>query len=130
MRNATRRKQDIWFVERQRDDSGIEPSYVYSTPVKKRFSVSSTSGYPTNMNFGLLPTYDRYIISYDRDFNPPEGTYLYVDRTPELDENGALVLDVETQEPTVKPDYILQRIAYTLKGVVTRYGINKCTGDE
>ena len=130
MRNATRRKQDIWFVSRDRDDSGIEPSYTYGKPIKKRFSVSATSGSPAEMNFGLLPTYDRYVISYDRTFNPTEGTYLYVDRTPEIDSSGMLVLDTESGEPTVKPDYILKRIAYTKKGIVTRYGINKCTGDE
>lgn len=130
MRNATRRKQDIWFVGRERDDSSIDPSYIYGKPIKKRFSVSPTSGYPTEANFGLLPTYDRYIISYDRDFSPEEGTYLYVDRTPELDEYKMLVLDEETAEPTVKPDYILKRIAYTQKGVVTRYGIDKCTGES
>ena len=129
MRNATRRKQDVWFVSRDRDDSSIEPSYVYGTPIKKRVSVSPTSGYPTEMNFGLLPTYDRYIISYERDFNPVEGTYLYVDRTPELDADKELVLN-ENGEPTVKPDYILKRIADTQKGVLARYGIDKCTGDE
>lgn len=130
MRNATRRKQKIWFVSRERDDSGIEPTYVYSKPIMKRYSVSPTSGTPTEMNFGLLPTYDRYIISYDRTYTPTEGTYLYVDRIPELTSDGMLVLDNETGEPTVKPNYILKRIAYTQKGVVTRFGINKCTGDE
>lgn len=129
MRSATRRKQDIWFVSRERDDSGIEPVYIYSKPILKRLSVSPTSGTPAEMNFGLLPTYDRYVISYDRNFKPEEGTYLYVDKTPELDADGNLVLN-ESGEPSVKPDYILKRIAYTLRGVVSRYGINKCTGDE
>lgn len=129
MRSATRRKQDIWFVSRERDDSGIEPVYIYSKPILKRLSVSPTSGTPAEMNFGLLPTYDRYVISYDRNFKPEEGTYLYVDKTPELDADGNLVLN-ESGEPSVKPDYILKRIAYTLRGVTSRYGINKCTGDE
>lgn len=129
MRSATRRKQDIWFVSRERDDSGIEPVYIYSKPIMKRLSVSPTSGTPAEMNFGLLPTYDRYVISYDRNFKPEEGTYLYVDKTPELDADGNLILN-ESGEPSVKPDYILKRIAYTLRGVVSRYGINKCTGDE
>lgn len=129
MRSATRRKQDIWFVSRERDDSGIEPVYIYSKPILKRLSVSPTSGTPAEMNFGLLPTYDRYVISYDRNFKPEEGTYLYVDKTPELDADGNLVLN-ESGEPSVKPDYILKRIAYTLRGVVSRYGINKCAGDE
>ena len=129
MRNATRRKQDIWFVSRERDDSSIDPSYVYGKPVKKRFSVSSTSGTPIEMNFGILPAYNKYIISYDRKFNPTEGTYLYVDRSPEINADGTLKL-LESGEPTVKPDYMLTRIMYTQKGFVTRYGIDKCTGDE
>lgn len=130
MRNATRRKQDIWFVSRTRDDSGINPAYVYGKPEKKRFSVSPTSGTPVEMNFGLLPTYDRYIISYDKKFSPTEGTFLYVDRIPEINANGSLKLDGTSGEPTVKPDYILKRIMATQKGELIRYGINKCTGDE
>ena len=130
MRNATRRKQDIWFVSRERDDSGLDPAYVYGKPEKKRFSVSATSGSPVEMNFGLLPTYSKYIISYDKKFNPVEGTFLYVDRIPEINADGTLTLDGTTGEPTVKPDYILTRIMSTQKGVVIRYGINKCTGDE
>mgnify|MGYP007070246320 CR=1 FL=1 len=123
MRNATRRKQDVWFVVRTKDDSDIVPAYTYSKPEKHRMSVSPTSGSPAEMNFGLLPTYDRYMISYDRDFQPTEGMYLYVDKTPEIDDEGDLVLD--GNEPTVKPDYILDRIYDTKKGVLARYGITK-----
>lgn len=129
MRNATRRKQDIWFVSRERDDSNINPSYTYGNPVKKRFSVSSTSGTPLEMSFGILPVYNKYIISYDRKFKPVEGTYLYVDRVPEINTDGTLKL-LENGEPTVKPDYILTRIMSTQKGFINRYGIDKCTGDD
>lgn len=129
MRSATRRKQDIWFVSREKDDSHMNPSYVYSKPEKHRFSVSSTTGSPLEMGFGILPNYDRYIVSYDRDFHPVEGTLLYVDRTPELDENGYLTLG-EDGNPTVMPDYILDSIADTQKGILARYGIKKVGGDE
>lgn len=129
MRNATRRKQDIWFVSRTRDDSHMSPSYTYSKPEKHRFSVSSTTGSPLELGFGILPNYDRYIISYDRKFKPVEGTLLYVDRTPELDDDGNLVMD-EDGEPTVMPDYILDSIADTQKGILARYGIKKVGGDE
>lgn len=130
MRNATRRKQDVWFVTRTKDDSGIEPVYVYGKPENHRMSVSSTSGTPTEMNFGILPNYDRYMVSYDRDFNPVEGTYLYVDVVPEIDaETGELVLN-ENDEPTVKPDYILDRIADTQKGILARYGIRKISAED
>lgn len=124
MRSATRRKQNIWFVVRTKDDSGVEPTYVYDRPELHRFSVSSTSGIPAEMNFGLLPTYDRYVISYDRSFHPQEGMYLYVDKEPELTNEGMIVLD-ENGEPTVKPDYILDRIYDTRKGILARYGIRK-----
>lgn len=130
MRNATRRKQEVWFVSRQKDDSGIEPVYTYGKPEKHRMSVSSTSGTPAEMNFGILPTYDRYMISYDRDFHPVEGTYLYVDKIPEIDaETGELVL-TENDEPTVKPDYILDRIYDTQKGILARYGIKKISAED
>jgi len=129
MRNATRRKQDVWFVTRTKDDSGIDPVYTYGKPENHRMSVSPKSGMPTELNFGLLPTYDRYMISYDRTFHPEEGTYLYVDKTPEINAlTGELVLD-SNNEPTVKPDYILDRIMDTQKGVLARYGIQK-TSDK
>lgn len=129
MRNATRRKQDVWFVTIDKDDSGFDPVYTYGKPERHRFSVSSTSGTPTEMNFGILPAYDRYMISYDRDFHPVEGMYLYVDKTPELDENGYLALG-EDGEATVKPDYILDRIYDTQKGILARYGIRKVSDKD
>ena len=129
MRNSTRRKQDIWFVNRTKDDSQMDPAYTYDKPEKHRFSVSSTSGSPAEMNFGILPNYDRYMVSYDRKFQPVEGMYLYIDKTPELDENGDLVLN-ESNEPTVKPDYILDRIYDTKKGILARYGIKKVSDKD
>lgn len=129
MRNSTRRKQDIWFVNRSKDDSQMDPAYTYDKPEKHRFSVSSTSGSPAEMNFGILPNYDRYMVSYDRKFQPVEGMYLYIDKTPELDENGDLVLN-ELNEPTVKPDYILDRIYDTKKGILARYGIKKVSDKD
>lgn len=124
MRSSTRRKQDIWFVTRTKDDSDLTSSYTYGIPEKHRFSVSSTSGMPTEMNFGILPSYDRYIISYDREFHPVEGTFLFVDVTPTLNLDGTLQLG-EDGEPVTKPDYILDRILDTQKGILARYGIKK-----
>lgn len=130
MRNATRRKQDVWFVTREKDDSGIEPVYVYGKPEKHRMSVSPTSGSPMEFNFGLLPTYDRYMISYDRKFHPEEGVLLYVDKVPEIDPDTKELIVDENNEPTVKPDYVLDRIYDTQKGVLARYGIRKISDKE
>ena len=44
---------------------------------------------------------------------------MYVDKEPELDANGYLVLD-EENEPTVKPDYLLHRIYQTKRGTISR----------
>ena len=129
MRSAQRRKQDVWFVTREKDDSEFVPKYTYGKPEVHRFSVSSTSGMPAEMNFGILPTYDRYMISYDRKFHPVEGMYLYVDKTPELDANGYLELGTDGN-PTVKPDYILDRIYDTKKGILARYGIRKVSDKD
>ena len=129
MRNATRRKQDVWFVSRTKDDSEMVPHYTYGKPERHRFSVSSTTGNPAEMNFGILPTYDRYMISYDRKFKPVEGMYLYVDKTPELDSNGNLALD-DNNDPTVKPDYLLDRIYDTQRGILARYGIRKVSDKD
>ena len=125
MRNSTRRKQNVWFVNRTKSDRSIDPSYSYDKPEKHRFSVSSTSGSPAEMNFGILPTYDRYMISYDRNFKPVEGMYLYIDKEPEIDEETGMLVLNENNEPTVKPDYILDRIYDTQKGILARYGIKK-----
>lgn len=124
MRSLQRRKQDIWFVGRERDDSQLRQVYVYDKPVKKRFSVSLTSGNPMESYYGTVPSYDRYIICYEHDYVPAEGILAYVDRVPELDAEGNLVLNAD-DAPTVLPDYVVSKIARTEKGYTVRVGITK-----
>ena len=124
MRSQQRRKQDIWFVTREKDDSNIEPFFVYGKPIKKRMSVSSTSGSVFRDQYGVIQTYDRYLVTYEHDFKPSEGTWLYVDKTPELDANKDLML-TESNEPTVRPDYVIDRVFWTQKGTKTRIGIKR-----
>ncbi len=132
MRSLQKRKQTVWFVHREKDDSSIEPVFVYDTPIKKRMSVSGTAGSVYQSYFGVLPTYDRYLITYEKDFKPDEGTMVYVDKTPEI-EDGEIVLRPD-REPTVKPDYVVDKVTWTLKGTKTRIGIKKVSsegdGDE
>lgn len=131
MRNATRRKQKIWFVTRTVDDSTFDHSYVYSDPIMRRFSVSTTSSSPVEENFGILPAYSRYFISYSRReiADLEEGMYMYVDKVPEIDSEGKLVVD-ENGEPTVKPDYLLHRIYQTQKGIISRCYIKNLAHDD
>ena len=129
MRSLQRRKQDVWVTESTRLDDSIEGSMTYSKPVRYSFTVSNTSGTPHELPVGIVAEYNRYIVSFDRNFKPKEGLMLFVDVTPELDENGDLVLD-DNGEPVTKPDYVLNHIMDTAKGTIARYGIKKVAGDE
>ena len=128
MRSYQRRKQDVWTTEESTDDSTIEGKSTYSKPEKHRFTVSSTSGIPSELAVGIVAEYSRYIVSYDRDFHPEEGLLLFVDVVPELDEDGELVLN-EDGDPITKPDYVLSHIFDTQKGTLARYGIRKVAGN-
>ena len=129
MRSLRRRKQNIWICKVSIDDSHMEPVTKYSKPEKHRVSVSNTSGTPHELPVGLVSEYTRYFVSFDRDFHPEEGMVLFVDREPELDDNGELILG-ENGEPNVKPDYVLTHIMDTARGTIARYGIKKIAGDE
>ena len=130
MRNATRRKQKMWFVLRTVDDTAMDRVYTYSKPIVRRFSVSTTNSSPVEENFGILPAYSRYFISYRKNISDlEEGMYMYVDKEPELDASGNLVLD-EDGEPTVKPDYLLHRIYQTEKGTISRCYIKNLAHED
>lgn len=128
MRCLVRQTQKLWFSVVTKQYSGIDDVSVYSKPEMHEFSVSATGSTPEQYASGIVPDYDRYITSFDRSFDPVEGTQVWVDVTPELDESGELVLD-EDGCPTVYPDYTLRRKVDTMMGTVARYLIKK-NGDE
>ena len=127
MRSLQRRKQDIWLTTATRSDEHIEDTVVYSKPERYRVTVSNTSGNPKEIAAGLVSEYSRYFISFDRDFHAEEGTMVFVDRIPELDSEGWLVL--EDGDPVTAPDYVITAIFDTAKGTIARYGIRKIAGD-
>lgn len=129
MRNRKRRLQDLYFCEFTEEipEGGIDTVRVYSKPIHKKLGVSATSGYTMGWSAGLIPAYDRFITSYSGKMGLKEGMMVYVDNVPELDGNGELVTEeVEgVIQPTVLPDYMLDKIFYSQKGTVTRFGIKK-----
>ena len=133
MRSLQRRKQEIWCVEATRDDSTIEGSMVYGKPEKHMMSVSNTSGTPHELPVGIVAEYSRYIVSFDRDFQPHEGLMVFVDITPRLIESGEhkgeLEVNEETGKPYTEPDYVVTHLMDTQKGTIARYGIKKVAGD-
>lgn len=131
MRSPSRLKQKVWFSKIEEVVEGIDTVQKYSKPIMKRFSVSATAGLPEEIAAGIVPTYDRYITSYDRKFCKiaEEGMAVFVDKIPKIDDSGNLVLD-EEGVPVTPPDYTLKKIIDTARGSVARYGIKKVGGSE
>lgn len=131
MRSPSRLKQKVWFSKIEEVVKGIDTVQKYSKPIMKRFSVSATAGLPEEIAAGIVPTYDRYITSYDRKFCKiaEEGMAVFVDNIPKIDDSGNLVLD-EEGVPVTPPDYTLKKIIDTARGSVARYGIKKVGGSE
>lgn len=128
MRNLQRQTQDLYFSVKSFRTDGIDEVSVYSKPEHHKFTVSSSGSTPETYANGIMPDYDRYITSFDRDFKPIVGMQVWVDVVPELDANGYLICDTEGI-PTVLPDYTLKRQVDTKKGNVARYLIHM-NGDE
>ena len=128
MRNLIRQTQELYFSVKTFQTVGIDEVSVYSKPEMHKFSVSASATTVEQYANGIVPDYERYITSFDRDFDPIEGTQVWVDVLPELDANGDLVLDRDGN-PTVMPDYTLRREVNTKMGTVARYLIKK-NGDE
>lgn len=132
MRSPSRLKQKVWFSKIEEAIEGIDTIQRYSKPIMKRFTVSATAGTPEEISAGIVPTYDRYITSYDRAFCEiaEEGMAVWVDKVPKIDDSGNLVLGEDGITPVTLPDYVLKKILQTKKGDVFRYGIKKVGGSE
>lgn len=123
MRGLKRQKQSVYWSKITEEIRGIDTIEVYSKPQKLHFSVSATAGTPEEIAAGIVPDYDRYITSFDREFKPQEGNVFWIDTIPKLDGQGNLVL--EDDIPAVMPDYRLKKILDTQRGNIARYGISK-----
>lgn len=128
MRGLVRQKQKVYWSRVSEKMDGLDRIKAYTKPVLYRFSVSATAGTPEEIAAGVVPDYDRYITSFNRDFEPQEADLFWIDRTPQISDDGSLVLN-EDGDPTVLPDYTLKRILDTQKGNIARYGISK-VGNE
>lgn len=132
MRSNSRQKQRVWFSKIEEVIEGIDTVQRYSKPIMKRFTVSATAGTPEEISAGIVPIYDRYITSYDREFCKiaEEGMAVWVDKVPQLDDSENLVMAEDGITPVTPPDYTLKKIIDTAKGSVARYGIKKVGGSE
>ena len=129
MRSASRERQKVWFSRKTEKQDGIDTIEVYDKPIMKLLAVSVGTGFPTEIAAGIVPDYDRTVVSYDKSFQPLEGDVLWVDREPELDEEGNLKLEDDEVTPTVPPDYIIKRIEQSQKSLTVKYRIVKIGGN-
>lgn len=130
MRSLVKQRQFVWFTKIEEVQDGIDTVKRYAKPEKHKMTVSATSGTPEELAAGIVPNYDRYITSYDRDFHPEEGNLIFVDVVPLLDADGNLVMADDEETPVTPPDYVLKKIVDTKMGEVARYGIKKRDGGE
>ena len=68
MRGLVRQKQKVYWSRISEKTQGLDRIKVYEKPVLYSFSVSSTAGTPEEIAAGIVPDYDRYITSFNRNF--------------------------------------------------------------
>lgn len=93
-----------------------EYEVVYSNPVECRANISAAQGEVQSRQFGESESYDKVIVLDDRDIPIDEYSVLWVDTTPQIDENGKLALD-EQGEVITPHDYIVKKVARSLNNV-------------
>ena len=130
MRSQRRQRQWTWFAKTTTQRDGLDNVVVYSDFEKHFVTISPTTGYPLNLSSGFVPTYDRYITSFEKSWKPEEGMAVWADVEPELDSEGNIVIDSNTHNPTVLPDHIVDKLMWTKKAKMDRYGLKKLRGTE
>lgn len=130
MRSRVRDRQKVWWVSIEEVHNGIDTYTKYNKPIMKKQTVSATAGSSAEISAGLVPEYDREVVSYDRNFKPVEGTLLFVDVVPKLDEEGNLIMGDDGVTPVTVPDYRLVKIFDTQRGNVAVYGIERIGGSD
>lgn len=128
MRTFKRQNQKIWFTRVTEKNVGIDKVKVYAKPFMEQLPVSATSGTPEEIAAGVVPNYDRYITSHKK-LDVQEGDMCFVDVEPQLDASGELALK-EDSIPVIPPDYRIEKLLVTQKGLVFRYGISRIGGSQ
>ena len=135
MRSLSRLKQFVWFSKVREIQVGIDTINQYSKLIEKKFTISPNSGTPEEISAGIVPTYDRYITRYknqscDNSIEFEEGMAVWVDKIPQIDDSGNLIMADDGITPVTPPDYTLKKIIDSQKSKVARYGISKIGGSE
>lgn len=115
-RTSFRNKQVFWYAlydstQKTEDEYGNQNgTYAdYGNPVQTSGNISPAKGDVVARQFGDDDQYDKVIVTGDRDTPIDEYAVLWIDKVPELDENGALKVNADGE--IVTPwDYIVRKV--------------------
>ena len=97
----------------------------------KRFTVSATAGTPEEISPGRLFQHMTDILHLLIEISSrKKGVAVWVDKVPQIDDSGNLVMSEDGITPVTPPDYTLKKILDSQKSKVARYGISKIGGSE
>lgn len=124
MKTMLRNKSTFWYAlyesaEEIEDEYGNltgETTPIYESPLSYSANISAAQGETSTRQFGESIGYDKVIVMDNDAPDIDEYTVLWVDSTPELDDDGALAVDDDGN--TVTPyDYIVKKVAKSLNSV-------------
>jgi len=122
MRVMERNKSVYWYLlydrkEPVKDEEGHETGdtrVVYKEAVKRRGKVSAATGSAPGGPVGNFISYDKVIVTDDLTCPIDENTVLFIDKSPEYDDDGNPLYD-----------YIVKRVAKSLNSI--SYAVSKVT---
>ena len=123
-RMCFRNKQPFWYALYEStvedyDEYGnqVGTSESYGNPVQAYANISPAKGDVVTRQFGDDDSYDKVIVTGDRDTPIDEYSVLWIDSEPDIDANGALKVNADGE--IVTPwDYIVRKVGRGL----TNYG--------
>lgn len=124
MRMMVRNKSKFFYslykekVPRQDEygnDTG-EYDIIRDNPMEFAANISAAKGETSTRQFGESESYDKVIVMGNDAPPIDEYTVLWVDSTPQVDEDGALALN-ENGEVITPHDYIVKKVAKSLNSV-------------
>ena len=95
--------------ERPVDEEGFEtgePRVIYSEPVAMTANISPATGNTSTEQFGNDIRYDKVIVTDDTNCPIDEHSVLFVDKTPEYDDDDVPLFD-----------YVVKKVAKSLNSV-------------
>ena len=115
-RTCFRNKQFFWYalyngttVDYDEYGNEIDPHSTYGKPVKTSANISPAKGDVISRQFGDDDSYDKVIVTGDRDTPIDEYAVLWIDTVPQLEANGELKVNADGE--IVTPwDYIVRKV--------------------